>query len=192
MLDHIGRSRCRALAGDGDDLPWEDEVGVGDLRVRGYQRGKADAEPFRDGSEGVAGVDHIAWSGRRGAARNRDDLPGEDAVRVGDLRVRGFEGCQGHAESAGDGGEGVAGVDHIAWSGRRGAARNRDDLPGEDAVRVGDLRVRGFEGCQGHAEPGSNGTECVPGVDDIFCHHWLLARRSGSRIPSRWRGASRD
>ena len=56
-----------------------------------------------------------------------------NAVQVGDLRVRGLEGCQGHAESAGDGGEGVAGLDHIGWSGRR-------ELPGMVMTCPGKMR----------------------------------------------------
>ena len=190
-LDHIGWSGRRGAARNRDDLSGKDAVRVGDLRVRGLEGCQAHAESVGDGGEGVAALDHIVRSGRRGAARNRDDLSGKDAVRVGDLRVRGLEGCQAHAESVGDGGEGVAALDHIVRSGRRGAARNRDDLSGKDAVRVGDLRVRADQSCQGHPEPGSNGTECVPGVDDIFCHHRLLPRRSGPRVPSRWRGSSR-
>ena len=106
--------------------------------------------------------------------------------RVGDLRVRGLEGCQGHAESAGDGGEGVAGLDHIGWSGRRGAARNRDDLSGK--MRFGSA-ICGFAPTRAaRVTPNrlAMAPRGVPGADNTILPSLLLARRSGSRVPSRW------
>ena len=44
------------------------------------------------------------------------------------------------------------------------------------------------EVCQAHPESVGDGTERVPGADDIFCHHRLLPRRSGLRLHFALRG----
>ena len=168
--DDIGGSRRRGAPRNGDDLPGEDLVRVGDLRVRGDDVRQAHPEPFGDLGEGVTRTDDIGGSRRRGAPRNGDDLPGEDLVRVGDLRVRGDDARQAHPEPFGDLGEGVTRTDDIGGSRRRGAPRNRDDLPGEDLVRVGDLRVRGDDARQAHPEPFGDLGERVTRTDDVPCH----------------------
>ena len=125
---------------DDDDLSREDQVGVGDLRVRRFQRRQGDPKSLGDPTEGVPWLDDVGVYTRG----DMDDLSREDQVEVGDLRVRRFQGPQADPKSLGDPTEGVPWLDHIG-PGWRGINRDDDDLSREDQVGVGDLRVRRFQ-----------------------------------------------
>jgi len=67
---------------DVDDLAGEDQVGVGDLRVRCLKRREGHGEQFGDTAESVPRLDNIGSGWREGTDGDDDDLAGEDQVGV--------------------------------------------------------------------------------------------------------------
>jgi len=164
-----------------DDLPWEDEIGIGDLRVGGNEGIERNTKPLGDEEHAVSGLYCIGEGPGRAApigSGHTDDLPWEDEIGIGDLRVGRNQGVEGHSKSLGNSEHGVAWLHRITKRvGRAGELWHADDLPWEDEVRIGNLGIGCDEGIQGYSKSLGYGEHGIAWLNSITESAWRAGRR---------------
>ena len=131
----------------------------------------------------ACGTRRTTWRGRH--SRHTDPLPGEDQVRVGNLRICRNQSIQADPKSLSDKEHRISGLYYVhksVWrtvTGRwRCSGRYTHCLPWNNHVWVRNLRIGCNQSVQAHSKPLGDEKHCIPRLYYIGKRVWRTQRCS--------------